>query len=117
MCNVQVLLTQGVDQLASIDLVAEESLTLEYVPVVQVPVLIISWLMHIPHRIRRGCQIFDNLHWIIPCFSDRLLESEEWQVIEMAKLVCFVNSKLISHSSKIQKGISSARSDDTKGLK
>jgi hypothetical protein len=45
MCNVQVLLTQGVDCLASTEVVAEESLTLEYIPVVLVS--IISGLMYI----------------------------------------------------------------------
>ena len=92
MCNVQVLLTQGVDRLASMDLVAEESLTLEYIPVV--PVSIIFGLIHIAskHRARKGCQVFDKLCWIIPCFSDCLLESDEWQVIEMAELVCFCHS-------------------------
>ena len=91
-CNVQVLLTQGVDHLASTDLVVEESLTLEYIPVV--PVLIIFGLMHITskHRARKGCQVFDKLCQIVPCFSDHLLESDEWQVIEMAELVCFCRS-------------------------
>lgn len=44
MCNVQVLLTQGVERLASTEVVAEESLTLEYIPVVLAS--IISGLMY-----------------------------------------------------------------------
>lgn len=44
MCNVQVLLTQGVECLASTEVVAEESLTLEYIPVVLAS--IISGLMY-----------------------------------------------------------------------
>ena len=43
MCNVQVLLAQGVDRLASTEVVAEESLTLEYISVILVS--IISGLM------------------------------------------------------------------------
>ena len=31
MCNVQVLLTQGIDRLASMEVIAEESLTSEYI--------------------------------------------------------------------------------------
>ena len=101
MCNVQVLLTQGVDRLASTEVVAEESLTLEYILVVLVS--IISGLMHLPlkHRARRGRQVFDKLCRIVPRFSDRLLESEEWQVIEMAELVCLL--MILNHSLILQR--------------
>ena len=91
MCNVQVLLTQGVEHLASTEVVAEESLTLEYILIILAS--IISRLMHPPQRrARRGRQVFDKLCRIIPRFSDRLLESEEWQIIEMAELVYFCRS-------------------------
>ena len=72
------------------------------------------------HRVRRARQVFDKLCRIVPHLPERLLEVEPCDIVEMAELVCFFclnDSKPTSHSSKIQKGISSARSDDTKGLK
>jgi len=39
MCNVQVLFTQGIEHLSSTEVVAEESLTLEYILVVLVSVI------------------------------------------------------------------------------
>jgi len=116
MCNVQVLIMKGIEHLAEEGPVAEESLTCQFVPVFLVSVT--SGLIYLcqmqgqggassipktftdcplptrmPHEPRGGCHVNRRT-----CMFLRLLRS-------------------FSQSSKIQKGISSARSDNTKSLK
>ena len=56
---------------------------------------------------------------MVPCLNERLLEGSEEECMMMSDLVCLTTSSYwsLAHLLKIQKGISSARSDDTKSLK
>ena len=65
--------------------------------------------------------MFQKLLQTIPFLQDRLMTSEgPAELMVIAELVSFAWLIILNHSHilpKIQKGISSARSDDTKGLK
>ena len=56
---------------------------------------------------------------MVPGLSERLMEATEEDIMVMAELVCLSPSELQKsfYLQKLQKGISSARSDDTKSLK
>jgi hypothetical protein len=64
--------------------------------------------------------VFQQLLQTIPRLEERLMESEQADLLVIAELVCLILLIILNHSSyfsKIQRGVSSARSDDTKSLK
>ena len=64
--------------------------------------------------------MFQQLLQTIPRLEERLMESEQADLLVIAELVCLILLIILNHSSyfsKIQRGVSSARSDDTKSLK
>ena len=84
--------------------------------------------IHFTHHLSREAReqhIFSDLLSIIPGLETRLLASSNEEARLVADLVCFPTFLLRQTTSKnahplntkIQKGVSSARSDDTKGLK
>lgn len=73
-------------------------------------------------RQRREFQIFQDLLRIIPGLEERLLNGDEADaayIAESVSVALVLSFYTISrtHAVKIQKGVSSARSDDTKSLK
>ena len=67
--------------------------------------------------------MFNSLLQMVPGLEERILDSEQSEVIEITELVaifCFITPR---HSidynfmTQLQKGVSSAMLDDTKGLK
>lgn len=78
----------------------------------------LTWLDFI--RERKEHRVFMKLLQMIPGLEDRLMNSTEEEVVFVAELVCFcppIPSASDPVAAQIQKGASSARSDDTKGLK
>ena len=67
--------------------------------------------------------MFNSLLQMVPGLEERILDSEQSEVIEIAELVaifCFITPRRstdYNFLTQLQKGVSSARSDDTKGLK
>jgi hypothetical protein len=63
--------------------------------------------------------VFQKLLRMVPHLPERLMEVSNEECMVIAELVRLFSPNLyiFSHPSKIQKGISSARSDDTKSLK
>jgi hypothetical protein len=118
MCNVYALICNGIGHMGE-EPVPEESLTYELVLVFLFSTT--SELMHVLKR-RDGKErrVFQQLLQTIPRLQDRLMESEQADLMVIAEFVCFILLDYFepsSYSSKIQKGVSSARSDDTKSLK
>ena len=125
MCNVRALVTGGILRMSMEEPTPEESLTSECAPhlyFVRHPELTTCVLVFHPfHRARAQHQVFQKLLEIVPHLQDRLMEASEEGCIQIADLVRFFS---LSNSArfplfmfKLQKGISSARSDDTKSLK
>ena len=59
--------------------------------------------MDLKHRVRKERQVFEKLCRIIPRLIERLLESEEAEIIGMAELVCFFVT-MIELTISISKG-------------
>jgi hypothetical protein len=70
-------------------------------------------------RDRKEHRVFQKLLRMVPHLPERLMEVSNEECMVIAELVRLFSPNLyiFSHPSKIQKGISSARSDDTKSLK
>jgi hypothetical protein len=99
--------------------VSEESLTTQWV-------MISDWCHYsrliIGGRARREHGIFRKLLGVVPHLEQRLMECTDDEAMGMAELVCVFNSVHMRYNAhcncfKIQKGVSCARSDDTKSLK
>jgi hypothetical protein len=56
---------------------------------------------------------------MVPGLDDRIMNGSEEDVVHIAEMVCHLKDSSLSNKLplKIQKGVSSAQSDDTKGLK
>jgi hypothetical protein len=84
-----------------------------------------SYLFHVallilPSRQRREHRVFSVLLQMVPNLEARLMAGDDDDVVVIADLVCCsILGWIIGHSPlpQIQKGVSSARSDDTKSLK
>jgi len=116
MCNVQILIMKGIEHLAEEEPVAEESLTCQFVPVFLISVT--SGLIYLCQTQGQG-----GASSIPKTFTDCLLPT---RTLHELRGGCHVNRwtcmflqllRSLSQSSGIQKGISSARSDNTKSLK
>jgi len=71
-------------------------------------------------RQRREHLVFQSLLQTVPGLEERLVEGEEDNAVRIAELVSAPGSAWLENFTaclKIQKGVSSARSDDTKSLK
>lgn len=93
----------------------DESFTAEYVSC-----LFHDTLLILPFRQRREHCVFSTLLQMVPNLEARLMEGDDDDVVVIADFVCHdIQGSLTSYSSfpQIQKGVSSARSDDTKSLK
>ena len=80
----------------------------------------------VPQAYDRQCQehsVFNSLLQMVPGLEEQILDSEQSEVIEITELVaifCFITPRCsidYNFMTQLQKGVSSARSDDTKGLK
>jgi hypothetical protein len=71
-------------------------------------------------RQRREHLVFQSLLQMVPGLEARLLEGSEDDVVQIAELVCRYDTLLYAFVftvSQLQRGVSGARSDDTKSLK
>jgi hypothetical protein len=71
-------------------------------------------------RARREYRVFQKLLGMVPHLEERIIECSNEEAMGISDLVRLSNSNLVSSTSlllQIQKGVSSARSDDTKSLK
>jgi len=81
-----------------------------------------EYLTHQLARERREHRVFMRLLEMVPGLEERLLDRSEEGVVHIAELVCYTHLFILSqclpsYCIQIQKGASSARSDDTKSLK
>jgi hypothetical protein len=117
MTKIQALLTNGLLRTAELDESPDEQFTAECVRYAY-GVYNVTRLDSV--RERKEHRVFTKLLQMVPGLLDRLMNGTEEEVIFVAELVCF-GPPLPSASAhvvpQIQKGASSARSDDTKGLK
>ena len=91
MCNVQVLIINGLLRMSEADgEVQVETLTYEFVPIL----LSLSLLTYSERRARKEYQVFQRLLQMVPRLFERLTEASDEESMMVADLVCMtVNLK------------------------
>jgi len=82
----------------------------------------VIWLTQNICRQRREHRVFEALLLTIPGLEDRLLNGSESDLVAVAEsvsdaIILWLSMYFIFFSTQLQKGISGARSDDTKSIK
>ena len=115
LCNIQALLTNGLLRMGERADKPEESFTFEYVIILYLESYIYISLV----RERREHHIFVTLLHMVPGLEERLMEGGDGDVVSIAEMVGLIISTVMDciDVRKLQKGVSGARADDTKGLK
>ena len=84
MCNVQTLITNGILRLCDDVDIPEESLTYEYVPLIEFGYVALT---AIRHRRRTEHRIFQQLLKSVPHLMERLMECSNEESMQIADLV------------------------------
>jgi hypothetical protein len=121
LCSIRTLLRNGVFRRTEFDDDGILNVPARYLPCYIMPICMPFALTFLSFsRERREHRIFQTLLQMVPGLENRIMSCSEEEVRLVADLVCIPNVSYRIHSQdrhKIQRGVSSARSDDTKSLK
>jgi hypothetical protein len=129
MCNVQALVTNGIPRMSEDTEVLEESLTVKYVLSCgyRLDVSVsncTNWLCQFTcllYRCRQEYRVFQKLLGMVPHLTECLMNCSNEESMAIADLVCPLHSNIdcfvLLFLLQVQKGVSNARSDDTKSMK